>query len=183
MDEKQIKNKIGAAYGQQRLKQDNMLEYHELLDTGNRTEFRRKLGFSSYLIFYYLRRILLVLTLIYFRVLGLQILSMGIQSTIMIYFLVSRPLESRNLDETCNEMVIMLVVYHFVCLSSGDTKGFLQIVLGISCIIVVASHMAISLGMICRHTFVLLKEKFKRYLSNRKRRAYEIAQNKKMLQN
>ena len=98
----------------------------------------------------------------------------------MIYFLGSRPLETRNLDETLNEMVIMLVVYHFVCLSNGGNK-FLEIVLGTSCIIVVGGHMAISLAIICRHTFILLKTKCKRYLSNRKRRAYEMARKETML--
>lgn len=71
LDEQEVKDKFGAAYDQQRLKQDNMLEYHEILDTGNKTKLTRKLGFSFYMIFYYLRRILLVFTLIYLQVLGL----------------------------------------------------------------------------------------------------------------
>ena len=42
----------------------------------------------------------------------------------MIYFLASKPLESRNKNEIYNELVIMLVVYHFVCLSDDKTSIF-----------------------------------------------------------
>ena len=78
LNEQGIKDKFGAVYEQQRLKRDNTKEFHRKTGTSNKTEFSRKFFFCSFMIYYYFRRFLFGLTLVYFKITSLQLMSIGI---------------------------------------------------------------------------------------------------------
>ena len=141
------------------MKKDNSNEYYK--QNGNETGIKRqlslisygvkrKLSFTSFAIFFFFRRILLGLTIVYQIYLFLQVYSMSIQFTIMILFLGYKPLAERNKFEFFNEITIMLVTYHLLCFSEAAYDKNFQKNLGYSLIVTEVLLIVASLLLICR---------------------------------
>ena len=99
-----------------------MIQYFH--EHGKQASVKRKISFTSFTAFYYARRILLGLTVVFGQYLVLQMASMTFQFTVMIILLGYRPLSQSfaNKFEFFNEATIMVVLYFMLCFSDANTK-------------------------------------------------------------
>ena len=129
---------------------------------------RSKRKFIFFIAFYYIRRIILALTIInVHQSLFWSFFSMVFQFIIKIILLVilERSLATRfdNQNEIFNECMIMIVMYHMLCFSDNVPDPQAKSKIGIACIISITFHIFYNLRKMVIRNIIQLKRVYKRY--------------------
>ena len=121
-------------------------------------------NFFAFNSFYYLRRFLLGITIIYSdKQLIWQLFSMVFQFTFMLILLGNEPLKSKgnNRFELFNECMIMIIMYQILCFSDAMPDPETQKIMGISCMTTICIHIIFDLSLLMYQTMRSVKIRIK----------------------